>query len=331
MWGVQAFSRLHFGLLNVPNRSLEPSRQALGVRWFGGAGLMVERPGLRVQATPSSAWSASGPLAERALAFAQRFTHGLIQRAPEYASLPPRQLLLEWAAPEHVGLGTGTQLGLSVARVLSASWKMEWGTRELAGLVGRGLRSSLGMHGFEQGGFLVDAGKRRPEDLAPLVARLVVPEDWRVVLVLPGPDETVGLHGASEVEAFAQLTEEGVARARTEGLCRLVLMGLLPALVEGDLDAFGEALFEFNVRVGEVFAPVQGAVYAGARVAELVAFVRGEGVRGVGQSSWGPTVFALVADEGQAVHLATRLQNQFALDPSTVLVTRACNRGALLT
>jgi predicted sugar kinase len=65
-------------------------------------------------------------------------------------------------------------------------------------------------------------------------------------------------------------------------------------------------------------------------VAEWIAFLRGQGVRGVAQSSWGPTVFAVVADEEQAERLASRLRAYFTLDPANVVVTPACNHGALL-
>ncbi len=178
---------------------------------------------------------------------------------------------------------------------------------------------------------LVESGKNTTAELAPLVARLSIPEPWRVVLVLPTEDESNrGLHGAREVEAFAQLAARPAALERTDALCRLVLLGLLPALVERDVDAFGEALYEFNVRVGEAFAPVQGGVYASPRVAELTAFLRGEGVRGVGQSSWGPTVFAVVADDDHADRLTARLRQHFALEETAVLVTPACNHGATI-
>jgi predicted sugar kinase len=110
----------------------------------------------------------------------------------------------------------------------------------------------------------------------------------------------------------------------------LVLLGILPALVEGDANAFGEALYEFNVKVGEAFAPVQGGIYAGPRIAERIAFVRGQAVRGVGQSSWGPTVFAVVADAERALELAAQLRQRFVLSEAAVLVTQACNHGARL-
>jgi beta-RFAP synthase len=318
---VQACGRLHFGLLN-------PGGGDANARRFGGVGLMIERPGLRLQIRESSAWSATGPLDERALLFAQRFTENS-RREEGIDDGPPYSLRIERAMPEHAGLGSGTQLGLAVARALAVSRSLRCDLATLARRVGRGVRSALGAHGFEQGGLLVESGKSAPDRLAPLVARLAFPESWRLVLVLPTTTEgTAGLHGMREIEAFARLNAEP---GRTDALCRLVLLGLLPALVERDVDAFGEALHEFNARAGEAFTPVQGGVYASPRVAELVAFLRDRGVRGVGQSSWGPTVFAVTADEDRAQQVAARLRRHFALHDEAVLVTPACNHGALVT
>lgn len=330
---VQTPSRLHFGLLNIGAEGSPEgwfSGAASASRRFGGVGMMVERPGLRVRVQASSSWLASGPLAERALAFAHRFAEG-VRHAQGTRDLPPRQFVIEWAAPEHAGLGTGTQLGLAVARALAVSWGIDWDVRTLARLVGRGARSALGAHGFAHGGLLVESGKHSTDTLAPLVVRLPFPEAWRLVLVVPTEnDKTAGLHGSREVEAFAQLAAAPAATGRTDALCRLVLLELLPSLVEGDVDAFGEALYDFNARVGEAFASVQGGTYASPRIAELVAFVRGQGVRGVGQSSWGPTVFAVVSDEDHAAHLAGRLRDHFTLEDAAVLVTPACNHGAMV-
>ncbi|HWG44731.1 MAG TPA: beta-ribofuranosylaminobenzene 5'-phosphate synthase family protein [Gemmataceae bacterium] len=329
MISVQAYSRLHLGVLRPEGEAAAPLERT-SARWFGGVGLMIERPGLRVRVRPASSWSATGPLAERALTFARRFAQN-IQQEEGHRDVPPRQLSIEQIAPQHAGLGTGTQLGLAIAQALAVSWELDCDIRTLAHRVGRGLRSALGAHGFEQGGLLVESGKNSADRLAPLVARLPFPESWRVVLILPSTDEmNIGLHGVREVEAFAQLAARPAAANQTDILCRLVLLGLLPAVVERDVDAFGEALYEFNARVGEAFAPVQGGVYASARITELVAFVRGQGVRGVGQSSWGPTVFAVVADEDRAECLAAQLRNHCVLEETTVLVTPACNHGALL-
>ncbi len=323
---VRAPSRLHFGLLSLPSTEFWANlhgQEVLPPRRFGSVGLMVETPGVQLATQPAEAWSAEGPLAERALAYARRFVQTL---APEVVR--PQHLILEAVAPEHIGLGTGTQLGLAVAQALAEAFGLPGlNAVDLAQRVGRGVRSALGIHGFAQGGFLVEAGKGETETPGPLVARLPFPEPWRVVLVLPpwGP----GLHGAAEVEAFAHLRSRSIAPAVTDRLCRLVLLGMLPALLEGDLPAFGEALYDFNARVGETFAPVQAGTYASRAVADVVIFVRQQGVRGVGQSSWGPAVFAVTADGEQADDLVRRIRGHAGLAETEVFVTQACTRGAM--
>ncbi len=331
MTAVRTPSRLHFGLLGLADAAPWPNREGaptLPGRAFGGVGLMVQDPGLELCLSPAATWGATGPLAERALAFAHTYAASVRQDHPDVA-LPCQHILIETAAPEHAGLGTGTQLGLATALALATAWELGEPVGVLARRGGRGLRSALGVHGFERGGLLVEAGKRSADDLAPLVAHAAFPEDWRVVLVLPA--QASGLHGPSEREAFARLAQKPADARQTEALCRLVLLGLLPALAEHDLATFGEALYDFNARSGELFAPVQGGLYVSPVVAEIVAFVRGVGVPGVGQSSWGPTVFAVVEGDDHAGDLAARLRNRFDLTDAEIIVTKALNRGAILS
>jgi beta-RFAP synthase len=240
--------------------------------------------------------------------------------------LAPQCLLIEQAPPEHAGFGVGTQLGLGVGRALAslANFK-DLSISDLARRVGRGARSGLGVHGFAQGGFLVEAGKHDTESISPLVTRVAFPDSWRVVLVLPSRQP--GLHGDKEVKAFQHLQTK---TSETDYLCRLILLGILPALIEQDIEAFGEALHEFNARAGKAFALAQGGVYANAQVAEVIEFARGQGVKGVGQSSWGPAVFAVTAEEEQANFLANRCRRHFGLESQDVIVTRARDVGAEL-
>jgi beta-RFAP synthase len=318
---VRTGSRLHFGLFSLEAEGARwPDRlgwAVLPVRRFGGVGLMVESPAVAVRCEPAPAWSAEGPLAERALAFARRWAEG--------GAGPPQRLVVEQAPPEHAGLGTGTQLGLAVARALAAAWGEEHSVAELARRVGRGARSGLGTHGFAHGGLLVDGGKGEAHGPAPLLARLDFPEAWRLVVALP--QAPAGLSGAREREAFAHLSGRP-ALAHTEALCRLVLLGLLPALAEGDLYGFALALEDLNARVGEAFAPEQGGPYAGPAVAESVKALHILGALGVGQSSWGPAVFALAEDEERAQWLAERLRRRLGLAVEAAWVTAGRNRGA---
>jgi len=184
----------------------------------------------------------------------------------------------------------------------------------------------LGFHGFFHGGFLVEAGQTSHSRISPLVTRLPFPEAWRIVLVIP--PWGAGLHGFEESGAFRQLLTDGIPLQRIEHLCRLVLLGLLPALVEVDFKSFGEALFDYNILAGEVFSKAQGGTYASSQIAEVIGFIRRQGVAGVGQSSWGPTVFSIMEDEAVANDLAGRIRKGFHLQEKDVLVTSACNQGA---
>jgi beta-RFAP synthase len=321
---VTTGSRLHFGLFHLPSEGSEPRPDRTGasgvaVRRFGGVGLMLDEPGIQLTVTPATDWFAEGPLSTRALDFARRCAEPTAR---------PCRIVVHRCAPEHVGLGTGTQLGMAVARAVADP--SDAGTLDptaLARRVGRGLRSALGLHGFAQGGFLVEAGQSRQGVISPLVSRLGFPDEWRIVLVLP--HGSVGLHGEAEKDAFDGLRTPSVGT--TDSLCRLVLLGMLPALVERDIRAFGEAVYDFNARAGETFAPVQGGTYAQSRCAELVRFARNCGIAGTGQSSWGPTVFAVADDEDRATAFADQVRRRFDLADAEVLVTRARNHGAETT
>src|SRR5439155_25329369 len=97
---------------------------------------------------------------------------------------------------------------------------------------------------------------------------------------------------------------------------------------EKDFAAFSECLFDFNVRVGEGFSLSQGGRYAHRDAESTIAFLRANGVRGVGQSSWGPTLFAATEDEEAATYWSGRLRDQFWFSGKEVLITQARNCGA---
>ena len=174
---VVAPSRLHFGLFRVP----VAGDVGTPARAFGGVGLMVEHPGLAVTVRPADSWQFEGALASRAQVFAMRFMASLPEERRR-----PFQVLVERCPPEHTGLGVGTQLGLAVAKALAtASGEGEQASAALAPRVGRGERSAIGVHGFDRGGLLVDAGKEPGEAVSPLLAHVAPPEAWRVVLFTP--------------------------------------------------------------------------------------------------------------------------------------------------
>jgi len=308
---VIAPSRLHFGLI---------APAATTSRRYGGVGLMIDRPGLELTVVDSSRWHVEGALAERAQGIIDR----LISRAPQLADRP-LSITIVHAAPEHMGLGTGTQLSLAVARaVFLAAFGEMPPVVELARLTGRGARSGIGVHGFARGGFLVDEGKSSEGEVAPLATRFLFPEEWPIVLVLP--PWPPGLSGLEEHRAFQDtLAHDPVRAAR---LCSLVYLEILPALAGRRFRPFGEALHEFNRLAGEWFHGVQGGVYAGTQVAELIAYLSTLGPLGVAQSSWGPGVCAVCEHEEQADGIVRAVCRHTGFGADRVLVVRAANHGA---
>ncbi|MEM6799305.1 MAG: hypothetical protein AAF589_07300 [Planctomycetota bacterium] len=305
---VTTASRLHFGLYAFGDSP----------RAFGGVGVMVDRPGLKVACALSDECVATGPLAERAAAFAKLATKNLGVAAGlrvEVLSEPQ----------EHAGLGLGTQLGLSVAAGLEVLVNGQpRGAAELAALVGRGKRSAVGAHGFEHGGWILDGGHASPNAIGELERRLPVPDNWRFVLFRP--EKHAGLSGQQEAAAFAALPS--IFESTTIELRRLAWEEMAPALAGADFDRFAASLFAYGRLAGECFAPVQGGPFASREVAMLIDTLHASGVAGCGQSSWGPTVFALARsrDEAQAVESAVREDPLHRGVASTIAAP--CNTGA---
>ena len=174
---------------------------------------------------------------------------------------------------------------------------------------------------------LVDGGRGVHTEYPPLLARHEFPDDWSILVVIP--PSAPGLSDVREREAFARLP--GISASRIDRLARLVLLGLLPAVAERDLDSFGASLSELQHEVGEAFAPAQGGIYADSRAEALVSHMRELGLVGVGQSSWGPALYGFLRnDEKQQAFVTSAILSEFGLSPSTLIWTRAANAGAQL-
>jgi beta-RFAP synthase len=282
---LRAPARLHFGVLDL--------RGGLGRR-FGGLGAAVAEPGLELVVRPAATLSARGPDAARALGYARTFLahHGLRSGA----DIEVRRTL-----PAHAGLGSGTQLALAVGRALVELLGLPVPSpAALAAAVGRGARSAIGTFVFEGGGFVLEGGRREGGGLAPLLLQRPMPAGWRCVVVVPVAP--AGLSGDAEAMAFRTLPAP--SEAEVEKVAHLVLMGMLPALTEERLSEFGAALSEVQRITGGWFAASQGGAFAPGPTAAVVQALREAGAHGVGQSSWGPTVYALASDDDEADRLA---------------------------
>ncbi len=308
-------SRIHIGLLDLHG--------GLG-RVDGGAGFALDAPStvVEVEGGPSRVAAAPGVHPE------------VLRHAQEAAARFSRKFrvrgsvrVLRGCEP-HVGLGSGTQAALAVA----------WGLNELHGLglsvpraaevAGRGGTSGIGVGAFESGGFLVDGGHSRrvkrgffpsAASRAPpplVVARHEMP-GWPVVLACPALHR---VHGPEEVERFRRLCP--IPAREVEEASRLVLVGLLPAVIEEDVGAFGDAIN----RMQQTGFKKREVALQGPRMEALLRAARRAGAAGAGMSSFGPLVYALGRRPREL-----RKALQGALDRTGggwTLVARPRNRGA---
>jgi len=305
---VSAAARLHMGFLDLNG--------GLGRR-YGSLGLALEDLATTVTVRAGEAVTAEGPQSERAEAYARAALRALEIQGGVHVSV--RQ-----AVPEHAGLGSGTQLALAVGAAIARLFNLAWTPREIAGTLGRGSRSGIGLGVFEHGGFVVDGGRGRQDAPPMLVSRLAFPAHWRLVLIFD--PRYIGLHGEAEKQAFAALP--AFPEAHAGHLCRLALMQALPALAEADIAGFGAAISEIQRVVGDHFAPAQGGRFASPRVARALDWLDANGAAGTGQSSWGPTGFALVDSDERAHALARRARIDLADAGLEFSVCRGRNQAA---
>lgn len=315
---IQTGARLHFGLL--------AHRPSSG-RHFGGIGLMLDSPGVQLTAVSAKCDEVQAPPSVRERI--ERIIADYRNSASKDDAIVRCRIEVHQTIPAHQGLGSGTQLELAVGsalEILAGDREFDWDVCPdlLASRLGRGTRSALGIWGFSVGGFLVEGGKKSLHDISPLVAWHFFPYEWRMVLITP-PHET-GICGAEERAAFHDLP--GMPEELTNRLCRIVLMDLLPAVMDGDFGDVSESLYEYGQLVGGYFAPVQGGRFASRQMEQLAKILRSRGHLGVGQSSWGPMMFVLKESQSAAEDLVRELKQDQAATGCTFHIAAPLNQCA---
>ncbi|HTT37845.1 MAG TPA: beta-ribofuranosylaminobenzene 5'-phosphate synthase family protein [Burkholderiales bacterium] len=305
---LEAPARLHVGFVDVSG--------SLGRR-FGSLGLTLEQFATVLELHRADRFEVHGPQADRASGYLRRLLDD--HDPPTSVTLRIHQ-----AIPEHVGLGSGTQLALAVGKAFGALFHLPLSVAALAARLDRGARSGIGIGAFEEGGFVLDGGRSVSGGYPPVIARLAFPASWRVLLVFDRARR--GLYGEAERAAFRALP--AFPQPRAAHLAHLVLMRLLPALAEEDFGSFSDALGEIQRAVGDHFAAAQGGRFASPAVGDALAWLESRGVAGTGQTSWGPTGFAVVDSEVRAHALLVEARERFgAQEGLEFAVVRGRNRG----
>ncbi len=286
-------------------------------RDFGSIGIALNEISTRLTITSAEQSRVSGPSAQRGEVCLKLLCQALKVSNQVH-------IAIESAIPEHVGLGSGTQMSLAIGSALNAFYGLGLSVREIAAVTERGLRSGIGIGIFERGGLVVDGGRGEKTITPPVLAQLAIPEDWRFILVFDSRGQ--GLHGQQEIQAFKTLPPFPATEAAK--LCYLLLMQGLPAVAEQDLDKFGDVISQLQQSVGEHFAAAQGGVFTSQEVATAINWFADQGAVAIGQTSWGPTGFCAVASKDAAESLVSEARQRFAaMDKLSFVVASVRNNG----
>jgi beta-RFAP synthase len=287
-------------------------------RKFGSIGLSLASPSIELTTTRAEKLLVTGFSRTRAEEIAKNILTKLNLSGAIHLNIKQN-------IPEHAGLGSGTQLALAIGTAISKLYNLELMTPQIAEMTGRGGRSGIGIAAFDRGGLLIDGGRvskytnsldnktlvgknlEITDKVPPLLARYDFPEDWQILLIFD--NKQPGIHGEEELAAFKTLPifPENLAAH----LCRSVLMQAMPAIVERDLTAFGQCIRELQMHVGDYFSPAQGGRYASKNVGEVLNHLEYLGVACYGQSSWGPTGFAVFENAEIAHKYMSELKMRF--------------------
>ena len=270
-------------------------------RHFGSIGVALNEISTRISITAADQCTISGESAARAEKCTRRLCAAL--EVPDTV-----HIAVETAIPEHIGLGSGTQMSLAIGMGLNHYYGLGLAVRDIAQLADRGKRSGIGIGVFEWGGLVVDGGRGEHTVTPPVLSHMEIPEDWRFILVFDKRGQ--GLHGKQELQAFKELPP--FPHQEAARLCYLLIMQGLPAVAEHDIVKFGDVISQLQKSVGEHFASAQGGVFTSPEVAEAMAWLEQQGAVAIGQTSWGPTGFCAFQGAEAAEALAVRAGERFA-------------------
>jgi len=277
---VRTGMRLHLGFYRFSDPPFE----------YGGLGLAVEEPSLSVT------------LVDEGESSLPEWVSDIVPRILRAAGINDDVAVqVDGFVMRHVGLGTTTRVVLSLLKV---SYLMRGAVMDLplqAWRLGRGRISGVGVWSFMYGGLVVDGGRvPAMAKVPPLVSHTYPPSSWRAVIALP----IVGNYAVSESREEPIMREPYVHPKQRELYAAVVR--LVSAAHLGLFDEFASSVEKIQELTGEYFSKWQGDIYCCEQSRSLAEKMKSLGLRGVGQSSWGPTVYGFASTP----HVAERVSNE---------------------
>lgn len=281
---IKSSARLHLGFYNILCKSKNIA--------YGSLGVALSKPEISIKLSKSGKTIIENHSLVRNI-------ENEVKDILEKMSIKGLHVVINETIPKHVGLGSTTQLMLSVGYGATLLNNLNYTIREIAAILGRGMVSGIGIAAFEKGGFIIDGGRKikdheietpkTPLDLPPIIFRSSLPKNWFFIVIIPK-----GIKGLSEKEErnILKLPEPMDEKLQYE-LQRELILGLLPSVVRHDIKGFGKAITRIQLLIGKYFAKYQGDIFCCEETSFIIQSLVKHGAYGVGQSSWGPTAYGI--------------------------------------
>jgi len=287
---IRSSARLHLGFYTISASSMA----------YGSMGVAINKPEIVVQVRKADGLE----IRNSTQVTIEKDVTEVIKRL----NLPGAEINVLKAIPRHVGLGSTTQLRLSIGYALSRIYGLKYSIRQLAFIIKRGTVSGIGIAAFKHGGFILDSGRllsedgirepKNPAEIPNVMLRRPLPKSWRFIVAIPK-----GIRGLDEREEKPVLETPETNHRLERELHDTVLLHMLPALARGDAENFGRALTKVQRLVGQYFSKFQGGEFCCWETEEMVKSLLDGGAYGAGQSSWGPTAYGLIEGSKKAQKL----------------------------
>ncbi len=316
---IDTGSRLHLGFYGL----------RASWRLFGGLGISIDKPTYHLRVIYPGEGHVKGCQYENVKEVVNEASRRLNIDASSV------DVYVSNCIPRHRGFGSTTQLKLAIYYALYTLGKSrkEVDIYQLAALAARGKVSGIGIAAFRWGGFIVDSGRplqARENYVVKPIVRLNFPEAWRVLIIVPRTSWYVA-EGRQEDKLMVMHSE--LSSNEYLLLLETLIRKILPAIVDGDFEAFAEGIETIQWLTGKYFSRAQGGIYC-CKEAEIVAKVlKDVGGKGVGQSSWGPAIYAFFPQESDAKDAlsdALKKLHRLRIEVEHSFVSKPRNSGAII-
>ena len=293
---IIAPARIHIGFLDLEKKSM---------RKFGSIGLTISDFNYRIKIEK---FNKIDVICENKLL--KNKIINIIKKFQLKYSISQFKITVFKEIPIHNGLGSGTQLALSLGYLISKFNNLNISVDQISKFLNRGLRSGVGIQSFKKGGFNIDVGKLVGSPSPPLnILNLKWPREWQILLILD--KNLIGVHGRKEIEEFKELQEISVNQANLN--YKALVMNIVPGLLEQNFGEFTKGIRIIQDNMSRTF---HGGVnkFASKNVEKIFSNLKNERIKSFGQSSWGPTGFLFFENSKKRNQLLKDIENYINLN-----------------